>query len=175
MPEPLPRDRLYPSLLDRLTDEDPSNPAEARGGRAISLGRLRETVLRDLHWLFNATRPGGELDEDPQLRSSVLNYGLPAVSGRPASSLDLVELARELRRVLLNFEPRLIPHTVRVHAEPVKESSHNVVGFRIEGQLWSQPIPLEIYMRTEMDLESGQTRMVEAGAADRAGDGGGGR
>ena len=36
-----------------------------------------------------------------------------------------------------------------------------VLGFRIEGQLWSQPIPLEIYMRTEIDLESGLTQVVE--------------
>ncbi len=36
-----------------------------------------------------------------------------------------------------------------------------MLGFRIEGQLWSQPIPLEIYMRTEIDLESGLTQVVE--------------
>jgi hypothetical protein len=27
--------------------------------------------------------------------------------------------------------------------------------------MWSQPIPLEIYMRTEIDLESGMTQVVE--------------
>ncbi len=27
--------------------------------------------------------------------------------------------------------------------------------------MWAQPIPLEILMRTDMDLESGQTRVVE--------------
>jgi type VI secretion system protein ImpF len=33
----------------------------------------------------------------------------------------------------------------------------------MEGQLWAQPIPLEIFMRTDIDLESGQTRVVESG------------
>lgn len=168
MSEPLARDRLYPSLLDRLTDDEPHKTAEARSERSMSQARLRESVLRDLNWLFNATRLDVGLDSHPAVRSSVLNYGLPALSGRPASSLDLPELARELRQVLLNFEPRLIPHTVRVHPEAQKKVSHNVIGFRIEGQLWSQPIPLEIYMRTEMDLESGQTRVVEARTADRS-------
>ena len=64
--------------------------------------------------------------------------------------------------MLLNFEPRLIPSSVRVHAETMDEMSHNVIVFRIEGQLWSQPMPIEIYMRTDIDLESGQTRVVES-------------
>jgi type VI secretion system protein ImpF len=162
MAEALSRDRLYPSLLDRLTDEDPSRATESREGRASSMSKLREAVLRDLNWLFNATQLSVDLDEYPEVRGSVVNYGLPALSGRAASSIGLKDLTQELREMLLRFEPRLIPHTVRVHAESADEMSHNVITFRIEAQLWSQPIPLEIYMRTEMDLESGQTKVVES-------------
>lgn len=163
MAETLARDRLYPSLLDRLTDDEPDKQVESRDNRSASLGRLRESVLRDLNWLFNATQYSGDLADHPEVQASVVNYGLPAVSGRPASSLELGELSRSLREVLLRFEPRLVPHTVRVHAEPRSEAQHNVISFRMEAQLWSQPIPLEIYMRTDMDLESGQTRVVESG------------
>ena len=162
MAETIARDRLYPSLLDRLIDDDPSKKSEPRDNRASSTNRLREAVLRDLNWLFNAAQNSDDLSDYPEVRRSVVNYGLPAVSGRPASSLDLGELSRALREALLHFEPRLVPHTVRVFAEPNSESSHNVISFRMEGQLWAQPIPLEIYMRTDMDLESGQTRVVES-------------
>lgn len=162
MAETIARDRLYPSLLDRLIDEDPSKKTEPRDNRATSTSRLREAVLRDLNWLFNATQNSADLDEHPEVRRSVLNYGLPGISGRPASSLDLMELSRALRDALIYFEPRLVPHTVRVFAEPRVSGSHNVISFRMEGQLWAQPIPLEIFMRTDMDLESGQTRVVEA-------------
>ncbi len=163
MAEPtLARDRLYPSLLDRLVDDDPTRTTEPRDNRANSTSRLRESVLRDLNWLFNATQNSQDLDDYPEVRRSVVNYGLPGVSGRPASSLDLVELARALREALIFFEPRLVPHTVRVYAAPRDESSHNVISFRMEAQLWAQPIPLEIFMRTDMDLESGQTSVVEA-------------
>ena len=156
------RDRLYPSLLDRLTDEDPTRGTESREGRSSSMSRLRESVLRDLNWLFNATQLSDDLDDFPEVRGSVVNYGLPALSGRAASSIGLKDLTHELREMLLRFEPRLIPHTVRVHAESADEMSHNVITFRIEAQLWSQPIPLEIYKRTELDLESGQTKVVES-------------
>ncbi len=162
MAETLARDRLYPSLLDRLTDDDPSKQLEARDNRSFTTARLRESVLRDMNWLFNCTQSSDDLDAFPEVRRSVLNFGLPAVSGRPASSLHLNDLAKALRESLIFFEPRLIPHSVRVYVEADKKSSHNVVTFKMEAQLWAQPIPLEIFMRTDMDLESGQTRVVEA-------------
>ena len=165
MAEALARDRLYPSLLDRLTDEDPSKQVESREARASSMARLRESVLRDLNWLFNATQTSDDLSDYPEVASSVLNYGLPPLSGRTASSVALSDLTRQLRDMLIHFEPRLIPNTVRVYAETSEEMSHNVITFRIEAQLWSQPIPLEIYMRTDMDLESGQTKVVETKAS----------
>ena len=45
------QERLQPALLDRLLDEDPSNPAESVDKRVLSLTQLRASVLRDLAWL----------------------------------------------------------------------------------------------------------------------------
>ncbi|MET0383642.1 MAG: type VI secretion system baseplate subunit TssE [Burkholderiaceae bacterium] len=162
MAEALSRDRLYPSLLDRLIDDDPDRAIEARENRSASLQKLRDNVLRDLNWLFNATQSSEDFGGDDLLTGSVINYGLPALAGRPASQYDLSELSRVLRDVILRFEPRIIASTLKVRAERHGADSHNVLGFRIEGQLWSQPIPLEIYMRTEIDLESGLTNVVES-------------
>ncbi len=164
MAEALSRDRLYPSLLDRLVDEEPGRTTEPRENRSATLQRLRDNVLRDLNWLFNATQSSIDFDDDPLLVGSVINYGMPPLAGRPASQYDLGELTRVLREVILRFEPRIIAHTLKVSAERASADSHNVLGFRIEGQLWSQPIPLEIFMRTEIDLESGMTQVVESKA-----------
>ena len=161
MAEALSRDRLYPSLLDRLIDDEPGRATEPREHRSVSLQRLRDNVLRDLNWLFNATQSSIDFEGDDLLSGSVINYGLPALAGRPASMYDLGELSRVLREVILRFEPRIIAHTLKVRADRIAGDSHNVIGFRIEGQLWSQPIPLEIFMRTEIDLESGLTQVVE--------------
>ena len=164
MADALSRDRLYPSLLDRLVDDEPGRATEARENRAASLQKLRENVLRDLNWLFNATQSSIDFADDPVLIGSVINYGMPPLAGRPASQYDLNDLARALRDVILRFEPRIIAHTLRVTAERNGKDTHNVLGFRIEGQLWSQPIPLEIFMRTQIDLESGLTQVVESKA-----------
>ena len=162
MAEALSRDRLYPSLLDRLIDDDPSRLTEPRENRSATLQKLRDNVLRDLNWLFNATQSSVDFEGDELLSGSVINFGLPALAGRPASQYDLTELSRVLREVIIRFEPRILAHTLKVRAERNTSDSHNVIGFRIEGQLWSQPIPLEIFMRTEIDLESGLTNVVES-------------
>jgi len=157
------RDRINPSLLDRLTDEAPGSAVSARSG-SVTLSELRQSVLRDLNWLFNAVRPlrADEVEAHPQVRNSVLNYGLPALSGVSASGLDLVQLQRALRQAIIDFEPRILPDSVSVKAL-IEDSldHHNVVQLRIEGLLWAQPVPIELLLRTRLDLESGQNRVDE--------------
>ena len=57
MAELTPLERLQPALLDRLSDDAPQVKVESREARVISRQRFRQAVLRDLAWLFNATRP----------------------------------------------------------------------------------------------------------------------
>ena len=76
------QERLQPSLLDRLTDDEPGNLKEAAERRVLTLNQLKASVLRDLAWLFNTT---SLFDHGPAARmpagNSVLNYGLPALAG----------------------------------------------------------------------------------------------
>jgi len=163
------RDRINPSLLDRLTDEGPS-AAGGRGG-STSLSELRRSVLRDLTWLFNTTQlfDAESAEAWPQVRKSVLNYGLPPLAGMHASALDINRLERALRQAIVDFEPRILPDSVSVKAELERETldHHNVVSLRIAALLWAQPLPVRVYMKTEIDLEIGDVRVVagpDAGA-----------
>jgi len=165
MPELTPQERLQPALLDRLTDEEPGTRTEPRERRVMSKSRLRQAVLRDLAWLFNATR----LDSDanlatvPYARRSVVNFGLPALSGRASSSLDIADLERAIRQAILDFEPRILPATLEVKAlkQTDPQEHHNVVGVQIRGELWAQPVPLELLVRTEIDLETGKVEIAD--------------
>ena len=166
MAEQKPIDRLQPALLDRLRDDDPSSRVEPLERRYMTKRELRAAVLRDLRWLFNTTRLEGsesqgegrdDFTASPLVRGSVINYGLPPLTGRAASSLEVTELERGIRQAIIDFEPRILPHTLRVTAlvQPFELDHHNVIGVEIEGQLWSQPVPIEVLLRTEIDLESG--------------------
>lgn len=156
------QERLQPALLDRLIDEDPSKKLEPREARLITKGKLRQAVLRDLAWLFNATRPS---DVDwtglPEAERSVINYGLPSLSGETASTLDVIELENGIRQAIIDFEPRITPSSLQVEALVGEDQldHHNVVSVQIRGQLWSQPVPIELLLRTELDLESGEVEI----------------
>ena len=167
----LPQDRLQPALLDRLTDEEPDKKLEPREARVLSKRRMRESVLRDLAWLFNTTQLAAVdlLAAAPHVRRSVLNFGLPAMSGRTASSLDVTDLTRAVREAILTFEPRILPSTLEIKTlvEAGVLDHHNVIGVEIHGQLWAQPVPLEFLVRTDFDLDTGKVRVTDLISAPR--------
>ena len=157
------QDRLQPALLDRLTDDDPTNPAEAVEMRIISRPRMREAVLRDLAWLFNTTflSASGAFDRFPEVKRSVLNYGLPPLSGQTISSIDATALETKVKAAIIDHEPRILADTLKVEALVVEQQldQHNQISFRISGQLWAQPVPLELLLQTNVDLETGQVEI----------------
>jgi type VI secretion system protein ImpF len=166
-----PQERLQPALLDRLTDDEPDKKLEPREARVLSKRRMRESVLRDLAWLFNATQLEAvdAMAKAPYVRRSVLNFGLPALSGRAASSLDVTDLTRAIREAILTFEPRILPATLDIKTllEAGELDHHNVIGVEIHGQLWAQPVPLEFLVRTDFDLETGKVRITDLISAAR--------
>ena len=159
------RNRLQPALLDRLTDDEPEQRQETESLRVMSKTQLRQAVLRDLGALFNAVQPLGDEGEPyPLLAESVLNFGLPSLSGQLASKLDVGGLENAIRQAILRFEPRILADTLQVTALEATNvlDTHNVIEFEIRGHLWSQPVPLEILLRTELDLEAGQIEVRDA-------------
>jgi type VI secretion system protein ImpF len=167
-----PQERLQPALLDRLTDDQPDKKLEPREHRVLSKSRMRQAVLRDLAWLFNSTKleTRATMARWPHAQRSVINYGLPALSGETASTLDIQDLERDIKQSILDFEPRILPETLEVKAlvEISALDHHNVIGIQIHGQLWAQPVPLEMLIRTEIDLETGKVHISDL-APSRAG------
>jgi type VI secretion system protein ImpF len=157
-----PRERLQPSLLDRLTDLAPAQREESREQRVITAARLRECVARDIASLLNCTRrwSDGELEGFEEVDHSVLNFGIPDLAGAALSEIDASVLQNRIRAALIGFEPRLIASTVQVIAsvDEARMDSRSL-SFRIEAQMWAQPMPLSLYLRTDVDLETGAFRV----------------
>ena len=160
------QERLQPSLLDRLVDNAPDEKRESDEKRTLTKQALRQAVLRDLGWLFNATGYGLAMDDRqyPNAARSVINYGLPMLSGQFTSSLQRVSMEQALKNAIVQFEPRILPRTLEV--ELVMESSaldsHNRIGLHIRGMLWAQPVPMEFLMRSRIDLEEGRIEIEAA-------------
>ncbi len=158
-------ERLQPSLLDRLTDDTPNAVQEGRDKRVMSPAQLRQSVCRDLGWLLNTVNLAAvqNLDDYPEVARSVLNFGMSDLTGRTATSIRPSVLEEHLAQVIRNFEPRLLPNSVKVRLVVDHEKmSHNAMRFDIEAELWAQPLPLHLFLRTEIDLESGTAFVAEA-------------
>jgi len=159
-----PTERLQPCLLDRLTDEQPEKLKESRDQRIVSLRRYRAGVLRDMDWLLNTGSLGSseDLSEFDEVRRSVLNYGIPDPCGTTASGLNPRQFERMLLDAVRTFEPRVLPDSLSIHVHSSGgEMEHNALAFTIQGDLWALPTPDPLYVRTELDLDTGQCELKD--------------
>lgn len=164
MAELSPQERLQPALLDRLTDHDPGQKIESRDRRVISVQRLRECIRRDLAWLLNCGRLESvmNLDEYPEVANSVLNYGIPDLSGASLAGANTVLIENAVRAAIVQFEPRLLKNSLKVTVATDSNSmNRNSMTFKIECEMWAQPVPLSLYLQTELDLETGDVSVKE--------------
>ena len=157
MAELTPLERLQPCLLDRLTDDEPEKSDESRNQRVISSQRYKRGVLRDLEWLLNTSahlpeegKNKFELSEYPHAYRSVLNFGSRQLCGMLAPNVS--ELERQLLEVIQLFEPRILRNSLTVTAA----MDHQSIAFEIQGEIWANPLPEHLFIKTKLDLETGQ-------------------
>lgn len=164
MAELTPQERLQPALLDRLTDDAPGERAESRDQRVLTLQRLRAALLRDLAWLLNTghLETVEDLDDYPAVRRSVLNYGIPDLTGLSIAGADTAQIEKAVRQAIADFEPRISPTSLRVSVATGEDGgARNALVFRIEGELWAKPAPQALYLKTQVDLETGDVTVTE--------------
>ncbi len=166
MAELLQTERLQPSLLDRLTDDAPHKTLESREQRVLSFRQLRQSVLRDLSWLLNTTAldASQDLSSAPLAAHSVINYGAPALSGIHLTSEQVPKIEKKIKQVIIDFEPRILPASLIVELIfNDKQMNHNAMCFKIEGDLWAQPLPIHLYIRSDLDLGTGEVTIKDLG------------
>jgi type VI secretion system protein ImpF len=162
-------ERLQPSLLDRLTDDEPSSKAESRERRVMSLRQLRYAVLRDLSWLLNsASRPlDDEITQFPLVARSVINYGLPDLTGLTTSGIKAGRLEQMVFEAIVAFEPRIMRKSLTVRAVEDTDGKGGVgpnrYRFEINGELCPTPMSEALFLKTEVDLETGRVDVKDRG------------
>jgi len=158
-------ERLQPSLLDRLTDDAPDRRTEGRDARVIDMRRLREILQRDLSWLLNTYDNRNLVDETrhPHAAVSTLNYGVREVAGEYSTALRAREIRGAIARAVERFEPRLRPETLQVEIRGEDLGPQTVISFDIRAEMWAQPMPMELYLRSAVDITTGEVRLDRPG------------
>lgn len=159
------RDRLQPSLLDRLTDLAPDSRRETMEQQTLSLSQLRQAVLRDLGWLLNTTNLAAldDLRGFPRAARSTVNFGVPGFAGLAGTADRLTSLEAGIAEAIRTFEPRIRSETLKVRLrEQDDEMRAAVLIFEIEGELWAQPVPQRLFLETAIELETGLAVVTDA-------------
>jgi type VI secretion system protein ImpF len=159
------RERLQPSLLDRLIDHEPSRKKDPPDAQVMTGAQLRQSVLRDLAALLNTSNLATieDLSATPLVATSTLNYGIPGFAGLLDNSARSDTLERELENAIRAFEPRIRPETLKVRIGGAQaDSAIPALVFEIEGELWAQPVPQRLFLETTIEVETRTAVVVEA-------------
>ena len=72
-------------------------------------------------------------------------------------------IKKSIRAAILLYEPRVIRSSldVKVHSSP-DEMSHNSLVFEIMGEVFGQPSPFQVVLKSELDLECGEFKLTES-------------
>jgi type VI secretion system protein ImpF len=123
---------------------------------------LRATVRRELSWLLNTTNLDAceDLEEFPEVRTSVVNYGVPDLAGKSLNTRAILQRARDIRQAVLTFEPRIDPESLDVEATEQVERE-NAVTFLIQADVRSAVRAVPIKFRTDVDADSAAVTVRE--------------
>jgi type VI secretion system protein ImpF len=151
------------SFCSVAVHSEPNLAPESVEQRQISGRRLRELVCRDLTTLLNSTslETSVDLSSLEHVRRSVINYGMPSFIGRSPRSLELRQVARTIEEAIAQFEPRLTE--VKVTPESSTVDDEHQINFRIDAQLWGQPVPQRLLLRTRISTDSGDVSVSDPG------------
>lgn len=167
------KQRLTPTLFDKLVadleisglrDMTAETPDIAREKfKHYSVPRLerfnetalRATIRRDLAWLMNTTNLESLIDLEPypHVRESVLNYGMTDLAGRTLNRRAVLARAREIRKAIRLFEPRMQRDSLTV--DPVEDAAQpHSLTFLIQGDITSAAQTMPVKFRTEIEAET---------------------
>lgn len=169
--------RLNPTLFDklvadlnleglRISDEEATVPDSSRANlRFYTVPRLerfnetalRATVRRELNWILNTTNLAAveDLEPYPEVKVSVLNYGVPDFAGKALTRRVVQGRAREIREAIRVFEPRMDPEHLDVEPQ-MKVERVNAITYVIRGDITAavQAMPVEFKTDIEVDTAS---------------------
>lgn len=128
---------------------------------------------------MSASGPASEprervLSDFPEVAQSVVGYGIPDLTGLQSANMSLGQLCKELEEVVRRFEPRVMPKTLSIrpillkNGQPARPEGGlaccpaTSIGFEVRADVWMDPIPEHLHLRTIIDLDTGTCEMTPA-------------
>lgn len=179
MAPPRKTDRLAPPLMHafraaheardaakRVEIRDESGERVIAGRRTAARTAITEPVLRrevglDLANLMNTINLESveDLSSAPEVRRSILNFGLPDLTHRSIDEGRVGDVAGEIRRALIQFEPRLVAETIQTSRDMRARTSDLQIRFLVRAELKCDPLNVPIEFVADVEVESGKVKI----------------
>lgn len=173
------KDRLSPPLMFAFRSAFEARDAKSKvdlrdeaGERVISSRRfspraaitepvLRREVARDLEALMNtvALESSFDLTETEHVRRSILNFGFPDLSHRTIDENSLDDIKDEIKTVLINYEPRLLPDSVYVNRDVTVDQAELKIRFVVNAELFCDPVNVPVEFVAEVELDTAKIQI----------------
>ncbi len=157
-----PDQKLVPTILDRLIDDDPDGATNLDPMRNYGVQAMLAALKRDLEALLNSRRRVVSVPREfPETDHSLVNYGLTDItnSGSKTSAAHN-DLCHMLTSTLARFEPRLtsVVVTLRENTDALDQT----LRFRIEAMLNIEPAPELVQFDSFVEPLTANIRVQEA-------------
>lgn len=154
--------RLLPSIVDRLTDPESMGSASSPG---YNEREMLDAVRTDLEELLNTRLTAVDIPKEyPEVRDSIVAYGLPDLVGYSgASQEDCSSLAKVVAEIIARYEPRLRTVKVKLVRGGGGEHESRAIRLHVDAGLNVDPSP-EVGFETVVELTTGRTTVKSEGA-----------
>ena len=147
-----------------LRDEDGERVI---AGRRASLRRpvreavLRAEVARNLADLLNTCSLGSseDLTELDYVERSILNYGIEDLAATTLESNDVGALGEDMRKAIVDFEPRIAPETIRIARDTNVADKELLIRFIVEAELRANPLNVAVEFVAEIETDNAKIRI----------------
>ncbi|MEB0014297.1 type VI secretion system baseplate subunit TssE [Glaciimonas sp. Gout2] len=154
-----------PTLIDRLQDDAPNIHTEPPHKYLFGTQAMRSVIKRDLTLLLNTTNLSNAIDEKTlsAVASSVMNYGIPALSGEYIADRNWIKVERMIRKAIVDFEPRLLPDSLSLRplTDNANSNHYNILFFELNALIHWSPYPLEFRIQSAFDLETAKVNFLK--------------
>lgn len=128
---------------------------------------LRHDLTRDLSSLLDTTdlASATDIEEFEYVRKSILNFGIYDLTHVILNADATDEVMDNLRRALLQHEPRLQPESLLITRTDTSDDVGQRVRFSIRAEMMCKPLDIPVEFVAELDSSSGKVVVTQSGAS----------
>lgn len=158
--------RVLPDLVGKLVDDAAGELSDFSYDYDTSIEKYKKIVLDDLMHLLNTniTVDDYELEEFPNVKNSVLAYGMRSIAGLTINDRNKRVIADEIKFAISRFERRIDPSSINVEVVQDSDAGAGLAGHKLKIKISGELLPLQmaekIMLKTEIDIETGNFELI---------------